>query len=305
MRSQRHLPALLRLLSAGRQLLAAGARRTPALGAADRLLARDAVHLLNLLPLLLLRIPLPSLQHQHADQYQRQDRVRRREHLERILARHEIALAADDAAGRAARRGGRHAHALVRERAGRLGVHAVGDSAHAAGDVGDVDGDAAHVEDEGGAVEEHVGLGGAVELREQADEAEGDDEVHDARDQRRRGGEEAQVQLEAREVGRQRGGCGGQGGGRGGGEREGVAGRGGDRRARPQDVVVVGEGCEEDAEEEAGCWEGGCWVRLVECGLVGMGGCCIRPMMRKVANGAPLAMMKLGELQELQLDWGM
>lgn len=29
-----------------------------------------------------------------------------------------------------------------------------------------------------------------------------------------------------------------------------------ERWGRPEDIVVVGEGGEEDSEEEAGCWEG-------------------------------------------------
>lgn len=77
----------------------------------------------------------------------------------------------------------------------------------------------------------------------------------------------------------------GQGVGEGCGE--GGRGAGG---GRPEDVVVVGEEGEEDAEEEAdGCgWRGlvvGRWLR-------GRGVRDVRPMMRKVAKGeVPLAGM--------------
>ena len=61
-----------------------------------------------------------------------------------------------------------------------------GDDAQALDDVCDVDNDADGVQDETGAVEEEVRLGRLVQLDEEAQVADGDGDVQDARDQRRR-----------------------------------------------------------------------------------------------------------------------
>lgn len=108
-------------------------------------------------------------------------------------------------------------------------VDAHGDDAQALDDVDDVDGDADHVEHQRGAVEEHVGLGGLVQLEDEADEAGADGDVQDAAYERRGGVQELEVGLQDVEVG-----------GR-------VLGQ------VPEDVVVVGEEGEEDAKEEACC----------------------------------------------------
>lgn len=193
------------------------ARRFPALG-----------QTLVLLRVLALRVPLAGLQHQHADQHEGQDRVAGREDLEAVLAAEDLfaVFAFDGLLRRSAVDGGRGCGAR-----GQLGtVLPAADEAEPFDDVGDVDGDAAHVQDEGRAVEEHVGLRGAVQLRDQAGQAEEDDDVEDARDQGRGGVEEAQVGFEQVVV-RGRGGLGG-----------------------PEEGVVVGEEGEDDAEEEAGCY---------------------------------------------------
>ena len=127
---------------------------------------------LHLLPLFPLSVPLPGLQHQHPDQHERQDRVAGRHHLQTVIPPQKLL------------RPGLHAL----DTNGQLPldqfavVHPAGDDPHALDDVGEVDDDAAHVEHKAGAVEEHVGLGGPVELDEEAEQARADDGVQDARD---------------------------------------------------------------------------------------------------------------------------
>ncbi len=186
------------------------------------LLPRHPLHLLRLLPI---RIPLPGLQHQHTHQDQRQNRITRRQHPQTILPPNDLPFPL----------GHPTPHRLLPLdqllQAVRAGLH----DAQALDDVGDVDDDAADVQDQAGAVEQHVGLRGPVELKDKAEQADGDDDVQDARDQGRRGVQEAEVRFQLAEVGFWRG----EGG--------------------PEDGVVVGEEREEDAEEEGGCWVGDGW----------------------------------------------
>lgn len=63
-------------------------------------------------------------------------------------------------------------------------------------DVGNIDAKADDVEDEGGAIEQEVGLAGAEELDEEADEANGDDDVEYAADEGRRLVEKLEMGLE-------------------------------------------------------------------------------------------------------------
>ena len=173
--------------------------------------------------LLPLGIPLAGLQDQDADQDKRQDGVARAQHLEGVLPPQN----------HLARQG-----SVVRD-APELGVRVPGagrDGAHALDDVGDVDAHADDVQDQGGAVEEHVGLAGAEELDEEAEEADRDDDVEEAPDQGGRLVDEAEVRLEL------------------------VVVRGRDGVRGPEEGEVVGEGGEEDAEEEAD----GCFVVCVE-----------------------------------------
>jgi hypothetical protein len=212
-----------------------------------------------------LRVPLPGLQHQHADQHEGQDGVAGREHL-------EIVLAAEDAGAGVAVVGAEVDLVVAVEVADDLveplAVLADGDDAQALDDVGDVDDDAGHVEDERAAVEQHVGLGRLVQLHDQAEQAEEDHDVQDARDEGRRGVQEAQVRLQRYpvRVGR------GEGG--------------------PEDGVIVGEEGEEDPEEE-----GRCWGRVSRFGfafdLLGLDWCHLRQTMRKVAK----------EKEGMVVDW--
>ena len=181
-----------------------------------------------------LRIPLPRLQHQHAHQQQRHDRVARAQHLEVVLPPHDL-VALD--------------LAPVQLRAGAV-LGARGDDPHAVqarldhaeprDRVGDVHDHGDHVEHQAAAVEEEVRLRGLVQLRQQAQQADAEDGVQDAHDQGRAVEEEFQVCFERVVV------------------REGW-GNGG-----PEEGVVVGEEGEEDAEEEGCCCaEGGVSLGLV------------------------------------------
>ncbi len=73
-------------------------------------------------------------------------------------------------------------------------------SAHALDNIGDVDACADDVENQGCAVKEDVRLGRAEELGEKAEEAEEDDDVEQARDERGGLVDEAEVGLELVEV---------------------------------------------------------------------------------------------------------
>lgn len=183
-------------------------------GRLGRVLLLVAVDLVGLLPILALGVPLAGLQHEDADQDEGEDGVARGQDLQAVLA------AEDDLAAARGVALGQEALELVR-------VPVVGaDHAQALDDVGDVDADADEVHEQGGAVEEHVGLGGAEELREEAEEPQPHHDVEHAADQRRRPVQELEVRLQLVQV------------------------RGLDGVARPQQRVVVREHGEEDAEEE-------------------------------------------------------
>ena len=64
------------------------------------------------------------------------------------------------------------------------------------------------------------------------------------------------------------------------------------RRRRPQDIVVVGKGGEEDAEEEARCWS---HVSFYAPGCEGSESS--RPMIRNVAKEFPLAIFAISEIE--------
>ncbi len=201
------------------------------------LLLRNPIHLRNLRLLLLLRIPLARLQHQNSHQHQRQNRITRRQDPQTILTSHNIHTI--------------HVHRpslpdlthqpLIRP------IRPRSNKPQPLDDIRDIHRDAAHVQHEAGAIKQHVRLGGLVQLHDEAEQAGADDDVQDARDERGRGVQELEVVFEQLEVGFSVWGCG------------------------PEHVVVVGEGGEEDADEETGCFEG---VRLVERigGRIGGGG---------------------------------
>lgn len=68
----------------------------------------------------------------------------------------------------------------------------------------------------------------------------------------------------------------------------GISGREGGLGDGPEDVIVVGEVGEEDAEKEAGCWRGLSAVGVLAEGID------VRPTMRKVAND-PTPRMAISE----------
>lgn len=101
------------------------------------------------------------------------------------------------------------------------------DGAQTLDNVGDVDGDADEVQDQRGAVEEEVGLAGAEELDEEAEEPHAHDDVEEAPDERGRLVDELEMRLKH------------------------VVVIGGDRLLGPQEGEVVRKRREEDAQEEA------------------------------------------------------
>lgn len=174
------------------------------------------VHLHNLIGLLLVGIPLASLQDQDTDEQKSQDGIAGSENLERILSSKIVA--------------GIINLALCES---RVAVDARGDNAHALDNVGNVNGDTAHVQYKTGAVEEEVGLRRLVQLGDEAQETGSDDNVEDARDERRGCVDELEVVLEHLVVGQTR-----------------VYSWDKSRGCRPQNIVVVREGCEKDSQEE-------------------------------------------------------
>ena len=164
--------------------------------------------ILQLLILLAFGVPLTGLQAQDADQDQGQDGITGGDDSQRVLSGDDR-FALDD---------------IVRHRIG-----AGADHAQTLDDVGDVDGDGAHVEKQAGAVEQRVGLGRPVQLDEEAQQAHGDDDVEDARHDRRGPVQLPQVRLHVV-----------------------VPLRAGRSRC-PEDRVVVGELGEENAQEEGRC----------------------------------------------------
>ena len=163
-----------------------------------------------LLPLFPLRVPLSRLQHEHADQDERENRVTGRQDFQTVLSiqrRAFLTLSGYDVAVE----------------------QAVRDDPHALNDVGDVDNDGDRVQSQTGAVEQHVRVGGAVQLDEEAEEARSDYDVEHAGDQGWGVIQEGEVRFEPGECFR-------------GGELGG-----------PQEGVIIREEREEDAEEKAGC----------------------------------------------------
>ncbi len=134
-----------------------------------RLLFTRPLHLLSLLPL---RIPLARLQHQNPHKHQREYRVTSRQNLQTIIPAQWLFLA------------GRHSLDADRQ----LPLHKLcvvfptANNAQPLDDIGHVNDHTTHVKDERGAVEKHVWFGGAVKFDEEAEEADGDDDVQDARD---------------------------------------------------------------------------------------------------------------------------
>ena len=188
------------------------------------------LELLHLVLLFTLRIPLPRLQDQDAHQHKRQDRIARRQDPQAVFPPNsDIGIA------------------LL------LPVNAKRHNSQPLDDVGDVHDDAHDVQNQRRAVEEEVRLGRLEELDEEAEEADGDGDVQDARDERRRGVDELQVRFQL------------------------VIVRGGGFVRRPQEGVVVGEGGKEHAEEEACCWS-------ASAGEVCEGWRHLRPMIMKVAK---------------------
>lgn len=83
----------------------------------------------------------------------------------------------------------------------RLAVEAIvgpdlgADASQSLDNVGNIDTEADEVENERGAVKEKVGLAGSEELDEEAEEADRDDDVEDAADERRRLVNKLQMRL--------------------------------------------------------------------------------------------------------------
>lgn len=171
-----------------------------------------------LIPVLLLGIPLPRLQHQNSNQDKSENGVARSHDLEAVVPAEDHILAV---------LGGSRLPAL-------LGVpHAGADHAQAVNGVGDVHAGADGVQQQRGAVEEEVGLAGAEELEEEAEEAKGDHDAEHASDEGRRLVHKVEVGLQLVEI----------------------AGVG--HLLGPEQRIVVRERGEEDAEEEAdGCERG-------------------------------------------------
>lgn len=134
----------------------------------------------SIIHLLLLGIPLTSLENENSDQDESENGVASRENLQAVLAtKDELAILA-----------------LV-----RLAVEAIvgpdlgTDASQSLDNVGNVDTEADEVENERGAVKEEVGLAGSEELDEEAEEADRDDDVEDAADKRRRLVDKLQMRL--------------------------------------------------------------------------------------------------------------
>lgn len=169
----------------------------------------------SIVRLLLLGVPLASLENENSNQNESENGVASREDLQAVLAAEdELAVLA-----------------LV-----RLAIEAIvgpdlaADASQSLDNVGNVDTEADEVENERGAVKEEVGLARSEELDEEAEEADRDDDVEDAADEGRRLVDKLQMRLEMIKE---------------------VVGDGG---LGPEEREVVGEGSEKDAEEEADGW---------------------------------------------------
>lgn len=162
--------------------------------------------------LLLLSIPLTSLENENADKDKSKNGVASGKNLQAVLATKNH-LAALTLVGLAV-------EAIV-------GPNIGADASESLDNIGNVDTETDEVEDQRSAVKEEVGLARAEELDEEADEADGDDNVENAAD--KCGGlvHELQMRLEMVEK---------------------VVGNGG---LGPEKREVVGERREEDTQEEA------------------------------------------------------
>lgn len=227
---------------------------------ASLLLIANTIHLLNLGILLLLRIPLPSLQHEHAHEDKGQDGVTSSKHLEAVLAADKVARVGRGSIG--------SGNGLALDQL-HLSVGAGRHDTQALDNVGNVDNDAAHVQHETGAVKQHVRLRGLVQLEQEPEQTCADDNVQDAADDGRAVVDESQVRLQKRVVWPAR--------------VRGRIGRGEERGRGPQDIVIVGKEGKQEAEEEACC----CRVIVSARYRLRMPdeGHCLRPMIRKVAKG--------------------
>ena len=175
------------------------------------------VHFFNLVSLLLVGVPLASLQDQNTNKQKSQDGIAGSQDLERIFSSKVFARIIDLTCSKS-----------------RVAIDTRSDDAHALDDVGNVDSDTTHVKYKTSAVEEEVGFRRSVELGDEAQETGTNDNVEDTRDQRWGRVDELEVVLEHLVVGPTR------------------VHTGYDRRrSGPKDVVVVRERCEEDSQEEA------------------------------------------------------
>jgi hypothetical protein len=125
------------------------------------------VHLFDFVGLLLVGVPLASLQDQYTDEQKSQDGVAGGQDLERILSAEVLARIIGLALGESG-----------------VTVDTRSDDAHALDNVCNVYSDTAHVEHKTGAVEQEVGFRGSVELGDEAQETGPDDDVEDARNER-------------------------------------------------------------------------------------------------------------------------
>ncbi|KAI6761082.1 hypothetical protein HG531_001635 [Fusarium graminearum] len=170
------------------------------------------LHSTNIVGLLLLSVPLASLENKNADKNKSENSVAGGKNLQAVLAT-KNKLAALTLVGLAV-------EAIV-------GPDLGADASKSLDNVGNVDTEADKVEDERCAVKEEVGLARAEELDEETDETDGDDNVENAADECGRLMHKLQMCLEMVEE---------------------VVGHGG---LGPEERKVVRERREQDTQEEA------------------------------------------------------
>lgn len=175
------------------------------------------VHLFNLIGLLLVGVPLASLEDEDTNEQKSQDGVASSQNLERIFSSEVVARIID----------------LTRCKS-RVAIDTGSDNAHALDNVGNVDSDTTHVEHKTGTIEKEVGFRRSVKLGDEAQETSANDDVEDARDQRWGRVNELEMILQHLVEGLTRVNARNERWGRG-----------------PKDIVVVRERCEEDSQEEA------------------------------------------------------
>lgn len=134
------------------------------------LLLLEPLGLIGILPL---GIPLAGLQNEDTDQNQRQYRVTGSKHSHAVLPTNDSLR-----------------YALWRQ----IGTQS--DDPEALDDVCKVDNHAHGVERQGSAIKQEVGLGWLEQLGEEAEEADGNGDVQDSRDDGRRGVHEPEVSLQ-------------------------------------------------------------------------------------------------------------